>query len=150
MAAPLTPEEHESKKWDAYRRSLRGEHAPAIAQALDVNAQTVRALLKEARREVARDRKEKGHDDLGQFLGEQDAVIADAWARLAMFPADSPATNVVGLQSNAAASSVNKAKVLGLFTDKVEHSGSLDLLMQFLRKPVTIEIAQPGDTSEFE
>lgn len=150
MAAPLTPDEHEVKKWEAYRLSLQGRHAPAIADRIEVSVTTTKALLREARREIARERKEKGHSDLEVFLGEQDAVLADAWQRLQAFPSFADSKIIPDLQTNALAASVNKGKVLGLFVDKVEHSGSLDLLMKLLSKPQTVVVPEHPDVSDFE
>jgi DNA-binding CsgD family transcriptional regulator len=119
MAAPLTPAQRDEYGTEAYRLSLRGQSAPTIARTLGVSEKTVDRLLKIERERVRarRDKEDHGDADLVQFLGEQDAVLADVWRRLEEVKPD--AAIVASLQSNAARCSVNKAKALGLFVDKV-------------------------------
>ena len=67
--------------------------------------------------------------------------------------AEAASTTPAGAATNWANymhASVNIAKARGLFVEKHEHSGSLHLLMQLLNAPQTVQIAETGDTSEFE
>lgn len=148
MAAPLTPAQREEHGRRAWSMSLRGKKAPAIARELDVDEKTVDRLLKRERERMAAALVADRLAQLAEFEGEQDTVIEDAWARLGKVAAGG--RTAPDLQGNVLAASVNKAKARGLFVDRVEHSGSIELLMQLLKTPVTVVVPDPPDSTEFE
>lgn len=148
MAANLTPAQREEHGFRAWSLSLRGMSAPTIARELSVSERTVDSLLKREREKAAKGRETERSALLARFEGEQDAVIADAWKRLdAIGYAERTAPD---LEANILAASVNKAKAQGLFIDRVEHSGSIDLLHKLLATPQTVIVPDPPDNREFE
>jgi hypothetical protein len=123
--AHLTPAERDKKGLEAYRMSVRGFHAPEIAQALRVNEKTVDRLLKRERAKAAAAHAAERDYLLHTFVGEQDAVQTDAWRRLSAVKDNG--MNVPGLQSNILTASKNKATAYGLLKERIEHGGEITI-----------------------
>lgn len=122
MAARLTTAQREEKTAQAYSLSLRGVQSAAIGRALGISEKTVDIYLKQERARVAAQRETEKAYDRERFLGEQDAIAAESWRIATQKDHISPTARAAHL-SNAMNASVNKAKALGLFVERHEHSG---------------------------
>lgn len=147
----LSPAERIEFEHKAWQLSLRGQTAPQIARQIEISEKAVDRLLARAREKAAVLAEQDRNVFIAEFVGENNAVISDAWQRLSESAPNGH--TVPGLQSNILTASMNKAKVRGLLFQKIDLTSggkSIEDLVRVLSSTKVPVIAAAIDSSEFD
>ncbi len=116
-----------------------------IAATVGISINTVTRWIKLHEKQIAAERAANGHHDLEEFLAVEDAVQNEAWD--CVDELDPHQVNKVGLLNIVGQSNERRAKVLGLYVDRVDHTsdgkGLAEIIASVMR-PVEVTYVDDG------